>query len=118
MEVSLSIAKLAKGEHFWKHFQVRAFYRPEGNGPVAELVRDGIIQLIGQRLSTGGQIVLRGVFSHVFSKRTPWKLTPDRLADDPRFAGIGITQFVIEDGWIGVALGERRVALRPAAARK
>ena len=53
MEVTVSIARLAKGEHFWKHFQVRAFYRPQCNGPVAELARDGVIQLLGPRLSTG-----------------------------------------------------------------
>jgi hypothetical protein len=118
MEVTVSIAKLAKGEHFWKRFQVRVSYRPEGNGPAAELARDGVIQLIGPHLSTGGQIVLRGIFSHTFSKRTPWKLMPEGLATDPRFAGVEITQFVIDDGWIAVALGERRVALRPAAPRK
>ena len=48
MEVTVSIARLAKGEHFWKHFQVRAFYRPQCNGPVAELARDGVIQLLGR----------------------------------------------------------------------
>ena len=55
------------------------------------------------------QIVLRGVFSRAFSKKTPWSMTPERLATDPKLADLGITQFVIDDGWIGVALGPRRV---------
>jgi hypothetical protein len=118
VEVSVSFVKLAKGERRWKNFQVRAFYVPEINDRAAELVRDGIIQLTGPRLSTGTQIALRGIFSHAFSKRTPWNLMPERLATDPALCDVGITQFVIDDGWIGVALGVRRIAGRPGLLRK
>ena len=113
LEVSVSIAKLAKDTRSWKDFQVRASYRPEVDGRRAELIRDGIVQLAGKHLNTGAQIALRGVFSRAFSKQKPWVLTPERLATDPRLADLGITQFVIDDGWIGVALGPRRTASRP-----
>ncbi len=118
LELSVSVVKLAKGERRWKNFQVRAFYAPEISGRAAELVRDGVIQLSGQRLSTGAQIALRGIFSHAFSKRTPWSLMPERLTTDPALRDLGITQFVIDDGWIGVALGVRRVAARPPLLRR
>ena len=87
---------------------------PRSTAAPPNWLRDGIIQLTGQRLSTGAQIALRGIFSHTFSKKTPWNLMPERLATDPSLADVGITQFVIDDGWIGVALGEQRVALRSA----
>ena len=58
-------------------------YRPEAHGRSAELVRDGVVQLIG-RLSTGSQIALRGVFSEGFSQRRHLPLTPEWLLDDPR----------------------------------
>ncbi len=114
VELTVSIVKLAKGERRWRNFQVRAFYRPELGGRTAELARDGVIELIGQRLSIGSQIALRGIFSHTFSKKTPWNLMPERLANDPNLSDLGITQFVIDDGWIGVALGAQRLAARPA----
>ena len=118
VEVSVSIARFAKDKRGWRDFQVRAFYRPEVSGRSAELVRDGIVQLIGPRLSTGAQIILRGVFSRAFSKKTPWSITPQRLATDPKLADLTITQFVIDDGWISVALGRRQMALRPSPTRR
>ncbi len=118
VEVNVAIAKLAKEERNWKDFQIRAFYRPEVNGRSAELVRDGIIQLSGKHLNTGAQIALRGVFSRAFSKKTPWKLTPEKLLTEPKLADTAITQFVIDDGWIGVALGARHTALRPLLLRR
>ena len=68
VEVSVSIARFAKDKRGWRDFQVRAVYRPEVNGRSAELVRDGVVQLDGPRLTTGAQIILRGVFSRAFSE--------------------------------------------------
>jgi hypothetical protein len=118
VEVTVSIAKLAKDARSWKNFQVRAFYRPEVSGRSAELVRDGVVQLMGTHLNTGAQIVLRGVFSRAFSKKTPWVLTPQRLGSDARLADLGITQFVIDDGWMSIALGPRRTASHPGLLRR
>jgi len=104
--ISLSIAQLKKGFRSWKDFRVQAFYRPEPDGLSAELVRDGVIQLIGE-LRMGGQIALRGVFARTFSKRRPIRLTPERLIENPKMAGVEVTQLVIDDGWVGLALGEK-----------
>ena len=93
-------------------------YRPEINGRSAELARDGVIQLSGSRLTTGSQIAAATVFSRAFSKKTPLVLTPERLATDPNLADVGITQFVVDDGWVAVALGVRHTALRPGLLRK
>ena len=48
IEITLSIAKLAKPPRKWKDFQVRAYYRPEVHGRSVEFARDGVIQLIGR----------------------------------------------------------------------
>ena len=115
--ITLSIAKLRKSPSLWKDFQVRAFYRPEFEGLSAELVRDGIVKLDAVK-SLRSQIPLRGVFSKTFSKQEPWKLTPERLASDPRIADLAVTQLVIEDGWIGVALGPKRVDSQSVVAQR
>jgi hypothetical protein len=110
--LTLSINKLCKGRHRWKEpFVVRAFYRPEINGRSAQFVRDGVIHLIGQRLNMGSQIALRGIFSHALSKNNPWGLVPDRIVKEPKLSDAAITQFVIDDGWIGVALGPKSTAM-------
>ncbi len=102
--VTLSIAQLRKGAERWKNFQVRALYKPEVNGRSAQLVREGVIQLPGQH---GPQLALRGIFSHVFAKNKPWELVPDQILTEPKLSEAAITQFVIDDGWIGISLGPK-----------
>ena len=78
------------------------------------MVRDGIVQLGGRRIPTGQQIALRGIFAKTFSSRRAWNLTPQRLATEEKFADLTVTQFVIDDGWLGVALGPQRPTERSA----
>ena len=105
--VTVSIAKLSKASRRWSNFQVRAFYQPEIDGRSARLSREGVIRLVGQRLNVGSQIALRGIFSHTFSKKSPWELMPEQIVNQPKLKDTAITQFVIEDGWIGLALGPK-----------
>jgi hypothetical protein len=114
--ITLSITELAKPPRRWSNFQVRAFYRPEVRGLSAVLARDGVIHLIGDSLGRS-QIPLRTVFGKVFHRDRTWLVTPRPMATDPRLAGLKITQFVVEEGWIGVALGPRRSYRYPMAAR-
>ncbi len=111
--VTLSIARLRKPPRGWRNFQVRAFYKPKIEGCSAELVRDGILHLMGKRMSTGAQIPIRGVFARVFSKKQPVPLTPELLLHDQRMSGLAITQFTIADGWVGIALGPKRPERQP-----
>lgn len=116
--LSLSIAKLSNSRQRWRDFTVRVFYRPRVHGRSARLARDGIVHLDGRGIGTGAQIALRGIFNKTFSKRRSWKLTPERLTTEEKLADLAVTQFVIEDGWIGVALGPQRTALRPVLPRR
>jgi hypothetical protein len=114
----LTIVSLRKPPHVWRDFQVRALYRPSINGRQAELVRDGVIQLLGDRLDTGAQLALRGVFSKTFSNKQGLNVTPEVFLKDPRLAQFGATQFVIDDGWIGLAFGPVRQPASPVVAAK
>jgi hypothetical protein len=115
--VILSIARLKKSPHLWKDFQVCAYYRPELDGREAELVRDGIVELHGSQ-ALGTQIALRGIFNGMFSRNRPWKLMPDSFLTDPRFSDLAVTQLVIDDGWIGLALGPSRQDAAPVVAQR
>jgi hypothetical protein len=109
IEICLSIARLSKGARKWNNFQVRAFYRPIVQGRSVDLARDGIVQLAGARISVTSQIALRGIFSKVFSQKEAIHATPEAFVKNPKLDKIVITQFVIDDGWIGAAIGPQRV---------
>lgn len=119
MTLTLSMAALRKAPYHWRDFQVRVHYRPLVRGLSTELVRDGVVELTGDRLNARAQIALRGVFAKTFPKHRTWRLTPEAMLKDVRLADLAITQFVIHDGWIGVAVGPQRagpnVAQRPTA---
>ena len=117
--LTLSIRRLKKSPRSWSYFQIRAFYRPEIDGCSALLVRDGVIQLIGKRLTIGSQIALRGIFSSVLSKDTPLKLVDNPTVRHQKLQGAEISQFVIEDGWIGISLHKKpSIAARLESASK
>ncbi|MEN6449005.1 MAG: hypothetical protein ABFC96_00810, partial [Thermoguttaceae bacterium] len=116
--LTFSVQRLSKGSHRWNNFQVRAFYRPEVQGRSAKLARDGVIRLLGPRLNTGSQIALRGIFSHALSKKTPFELIPKQIVDDPKLKDAAITQFLLEDGWLGIAIGPRPTAVTAQRGRR
>ncbi len=106
----LKIAELKNRRNSWHHFEVRAEHLPDSTRLHANLVRDGVIQLIGKRLSFGDQIALRAIFSRALSKKQPFNIINSKLAEHPAIADLNVNQFVIADGWIGVSLGPNRVA--------
>lgn len=102
--LTLSIARLSKSPRRWNNFQVRAFYRPVAEGRSARLEREGVIHLIGPRLTAGSQIALRGIFTRALSKNAPWNLVPEKIVNEPRLQNAEISQFVLDDGWLALAL--------------
>jgi hypothetical protein len=118
IEVTLAVAKLTKASRRWKDFQVRAYYRPDIHGRSIELLRDGVVQLMGSKIPTGSQLALRGVFSKVFSQKSPWEITPKAVTANPNLQGLTFTQFTLDDGWLAVALGPERTAARPGLLRR
>ena len=84
-------------------------------GRSVDFARDGSVQLIGARINAAAQIALRGVFSKVFSQKEPMHATPESFVNNPKFEGLVVTQFVIDDGWIGAAIGPQRTVAAQAA---
>ena len=109
IELSLSVVKLQKAPRVWRNFQVLVRYRAEVDGRRAQLVRDGIVQLIAP-MNYRSQIALRAIFSKTFPKGRPLSAVPEQWATDARMDGLAITQFAIDDGWVGLALGPERSA--------
>lgn len=107
VELILSIAELAQGRDRITNVRVHAFFRPVVDGLSLKLVRDDTLQFDGRRLLTGPRIVLHSVFGKMLPKDQEIVILAPRVEGDPRFAGLMVTQLVIEDGWVAMALGPK-----------
>ena len=106
--LTLRFAELKSGRDFrCRNFAVRAYYVPDAQQLTANLVRDGIIELMGEGLSNK-RIILRGIFNKVLAKSRGFNIVNKKLAENPRLHDVRVNQFVINDGWIGVAMGPTR----------
>ena len=112
--LTLAVAELSKEPRQWRNFQVEVHFKPEINGRLAELERDGPIQLISEPISMGSQIALRGIFSKAFPSKQHVTLMPERFLNDMNLKDLTVTQFTIDDGWIGVAIADRPRDVRTA----
>lgn len=118
MQITLNVKELTQGRHRWHDFSVMAYYQPQIVAQSASLVRDGGIQLGGESIRGKPELLLRSIFSKALSKSRPWNIVDPKLAADPRLSDLEVTQFTVEDGWIGLSYSPRRmpssVAKRPA----
>jgi hypothetical protein len=108
IHITLRIAKLAAGDdHKWHNFEVRGIYMPRIKGIRVGLERDSYIRLRGyrRRLSTGDQVVLRGIFAKVLAQHPDIDLLAGVLINDSRLHDLRVSQFILCDGWIGIAVG-------------
>jgi hypothetical protein len=87
-----------------RDFIVHAFYVPVVNGLEVELVRDGPLGIEG-RLGAAERARLHNVFNTVLAEDRRLPVVQLDNPHDPRLAGLMITQMVLEDGWIGMAVG-------------
>ncbi len=114
-ELCLAIAELTQGRNHWRNFGVRAWYKPETEDLQAGLMRDSGIRLEGEAIKGKPEVLLRGIFSRVLSANRRITLVAEEFAKDARVKDLAITQFAIDDGWIGLAAGPKRA---PATAQR
>ncbi|MCH2127537.1 MAG: hypothetical protein MK179_00275 [Pirellulaceae bacterium] len=109
--ITIRLASLSKGKrHRWRKLTVTGEYAPDVSSVNAPLIRDESIRLTGHKLSFSDQVALRSIFSNVFSRKRPLTILRTKLANDQRVQDLGIQEFAVEDGWIGIAWGVERLA--------
>lgn len=101
----IALAELKQGQSEWKDFVVRVHYRHDPQQPGTDLIRDQYVELIGERLHFRDQVALRGIFSRVFARSQPIRLLSDRMAGSKQLNDVHFTQFMLDDGWLGIAIG-------------
>jgi hypothetical protein len=119
LELTIALEKMQHGGRSMRDIFVHAYYVPVVNGMKAELARDGSLGIEG-RLTSADRARLHNIFNSVLPPER--HLTLVQLDDpaDPRFKDLMVTQLVLEDGWIGLAIGPAtsdRVAERSRSLR-
>ncbi|MBI84027.1 MAG: hypothetical protein CMJ81_12575 [Planctomycetaceae bacterium] len=113
VRVTLRLFSLTRGRRDrWRNVTVHGDYLPNPSAMQGSLVREKGIQLTGRRLGFADQVALRTIFSTVFSRNREYTLLSQQLAQAQQFQDLKIHQFVIRDGWIGIAWGLPRLASR------
>lgn len=107
IELILRLTELRSERRVWRNLVIRNFYVPDPTSPDGRLVRENRAGLKGSRLRLGDQIALRGIISKVFGQSGTLSLLPQDLSDASQLKNVGVTQYVVQDGWIGFALGSR-----------
>jgi len=113
-ELTISFAGIEMDGDAMPNVVVHAYYVPAVDGLNAELVRDGAFGIEG-RFSSSDRARLHNLFNRVLP---PERHLPIVRIADPRqkqLDGLMITQLVLEDGWLGLAVGpssDSRVAER------
>ncbi|HEX5470671.1 MAG TPA: hypothetical protein VFW73_02235, partial [Lacipirellulaceae bacterium] len=119
LELTMSLASVEFDGDMMPNIIVHAYYLPTVNGLSAELVRDRTLGIEG-RLSSVDRATLHNVFNRVLPPERHLPLVQIDSQQDKRFEGLMITQLVMEDGWLGLAVGptsEKRVAQRSRSLR-
>ncbi|MBW3597851.1 MAG: hypothetical protein KY475_11320 [Planctomycetes bacterium] len=106
--VTIRLAELETDHRRWRNVMSRAYYRGVSDGLSARMVRDGHIELTGDHLRLRDQLALRAIFAKVFTERRELILTPEKVVTAPQLKGAEVTQLVIRDGWLGLAIGPKR----------
>ena len=104
--------------HKWRNFILTASYRPAMDQLTASLYRDGHLQFEGKHLRLGDRVALQGIFNKALPRTRPVNIFNKGIAEHDRLQDLTVSQFVVRDTWIGVAIGPRKTAEPHVAKRR
>jgi len=110
-ELTMRFAEFKSGRDTWYDFAVRTTYTPQANGPDVQLVRDETIELNAPYINFSDKVALRVIFTAVLNRYTTLTLLDPKITQNPKMAGVNVSQFVIRDGWMGIALSPASAAV-------
>ena len=101
LRLTLRIAHFSQGDRFHiERFIVSSNYIPVASGMTAELIRDGVVEIV----SNHDRLKLRVIFAKIFVSNPQIPLISESWAKDPRSEGLAVSQVDIRDGWLAVAI--------------
>lgn len=119
LELTIALDSIVLDNQPMRDVLVHAYYVPAINGLNAELIRDGALGIEG-RFSSGDRARLHNVFNTVLPPERHIPIVKIEHPSEQHLDGLMITQMVLEDGWVGMAVGPtstNRVAERSRSLR-
>jgi hypothetical protein len=113
VHVTVRIDSIESGRRDWYDVEAGVSYRLVAQDPQVVLEREGPVRIGGEGHRGRFEIGLRTVFGKIFPKERPIPLLPEKLASDPRLQDLTVSQAVVTDGWLAIALAPA-VAETPA----
>lgn len=104
LELILAFREVNHERNPVRNFRVHAFYVAVIDGLEARFARQGALGIEG-RIGTGERARMHGVFNKVLSEERTLPIVRLNDPNDQRLSGLMITQLVLDDGWIGLAIG-------------
>lgn len=116
LRLTLRIAELSQPSRNLKieRFYVHSNYIPIASGLKAELIRDGVVEIVSNR----SRLALRLIFAKVFVSQPQIPLTNAEWAKDERAGGLAVSQLDIRDGWLAVAVSDDESELAAEVANR
>lgn len=109
MWLTLQIVRLTKGKQLdLSRFIVKAAYVPKVDGLEASLVREGHLRVSGPGMSMRQRLPIRAIFNKVLSAERKFPLTLPQLTEHAAAEGLAVSQLELRDGWVGLAISEKR----------
>ncbi|MCA9183866.1 MAG: hypothetical protein KDA51_20530, partial [Planctomycetales bacterium] len=107
LRLTLRIAEFSQGDRFHiERFIVTSSYVPAAEGMSAELIRDGVVEIV----SNHDRLKLRVIFAKIFVSNPQIPLISESWVSDSRSEGLAVSQVEIRDGWLAVAVSPENSA--------
>jgi hypothetical protein len=108
LSLTLRFASLSQpGRIELSNFVIKTSYVPAVSELEAELVLDGAPSVGGDRLIAREKLALRAIFAKVFGTRSTIPMSTPQLLNDARINGLAISQFILEENWLAIAISEQ-----------
>ncbi len=114
VELILAFQELVIDRTKFRNFKVHAYFTPNATLDGVWFTQEDPVQIEG-RMRTARRANLHGVFAEVMPPGRRFALLNAPPQTRERLAGLMVTQVVIDDGWLGLALGPEasgRTAMR------
>ena len=115
IRITLRLDGLECSAGYFDGFEFSISYHLTSNDGRPELVRDEAPSLSGRRMGFRERMALHGVFAKMFPPGGAIPLDiPRTTPAGMKLPPLALTQFVLDDGWLGVAVGAPRTAAQAA----
>jgi hypothetical protein len=105
--LTLAARELRRGASHWQDIVASVAYEPQVEGLRVRLVRSGPFELEGDNDPQADK-ALREALDKLLPPARKLNLIPPAIAEHSQLTDSSVTQCVIEDGWIGLAIGPTR----------